>query len=439
MADFGWSAACIVEAIKLTNKARKALKDAGGATSQYEDATTFLTSLNNTLDLLKQHLDNLPDESYVTAIRNHMGEIDAPWAEFKSTLDKYKKSLAADSTRSKTKQAPRKIQWAAKEVDEAARKLRERVMQPIQAINCALALSILESIDISTNRPWTEAQCRKLLDGIHVADVPENLAQELSVLKTTAHDNGIQTAESIKDLKNTLSRIEELLAANSTESRTETTSEPSQSGAFNSPGDEDSRISREQQKAVLDTILAEIQRLGESTANREQTESKPRPYIWHMLTFSLGALLSPFVPWTSRFRVGTQVSQTNTGPSQSRSPLKRRHQLHDHRHKSESYPATMRSSQYAHEAECIPPERLANSGTAPTLPYIDHSALEERSLSPAKPRKSLQKPQTVKDSARTPHWVHEYDIWRCNECGVENLTENAPDKCPLCGADRAKL
>jgi paraquat-inducible protein B len=143
MADFGWSASCLVEAIKLTNTARKALKDAGGATSQYEDAASFLTSLKSTLDLLKQHLDKLPNESHVTAIKNHLREIDAPWADFKSTLEKYEKSLSAESTKSKTKQAPRKIQWAAKGVDEAVRKLRERVMQPIQAINCALTLSIL--------------------------------------------------------------------------------------------------------------------------------------------------------------------------------------------------------------------------------------------------------------------------------------------------------
>ena len=33
--------------------------------------------------------------------------------------------------------------------------------------------------------------------------------------------------------------------------------------------------------------------------------------------------------------------------------------------------------------------------------------------------------------------LYDYDdMWHCYECGADNLVDNAPDKCPICGADR---
>lgn len=56
MVDFGWSASCVLEAIKLSDKIRKALHDAGGAKDQYAEATSFLTQTNGIFEELGRHI-----------------------------------------------------------------------------------------------------------------------------------------------------------------------------------------------------------------------------------------------------------------------------------------------------------------------------------------------------------------------------------------------
>jgi len=65
LSSFGWSASCLLEAIKLVDKVRKALKEAGGAASQYSDAVSFLESLGATFEHLKSSIENLDGHPYV--------------------------------------------------------------------------------------------------------------------------------------------------------------------------------------------------------------------------------------------------------------------------------------------------------------------------------------------------------------------------------------
>jgi hypothetical protein len=69
--------------------------------------------------------------------------INTPWNKFTEIVKKYEKSLSVDSTRSKTTQAPRKIQWALKDIGDAVRKLKVDIIQHIQGINCVSILSLL--------------------------------------------------------------------------------------------------------------------------------------------------------------------------------------------------------------------------------------------------------------------------------------------------------
>jgi hypothetical protein len=56
MPSFGWLAARLVEAIKVINTARNALKESGGSATQYQEALDYLSSLESIFALLKQHI-----------------------------------------------------------------------------------------------------------------------------------------------------------------------------------------------------------------------------------------------------------------------------------------------------------------------------------------------------------------------------------------------
>ena len=143
LSSFGWSASCLLEAIKLVNKVRKALKEAGGAASQYSDAVSFLESLEATFEHLKSSIENHDSQPYSDSIGAQLKSIDGPWKEFKQYLDQYEESLAEGSKRSKLRNVPKKIQWALKDINSKTQKLREQIVQPSQVINCLLSLQLL--------------------------------------------------------------------------------------------------------------------------------------------------------------------------------------------------------------------------------------------------------------------------------------------------------
>jgi hypothetical protein len=141
MVSFGWSASCLVEAIKLANRVRKALKDAGGAASEYQDAVLFLNALEITFNNIKDYIANNPSDS-ADSIKAHFLTIEKPWKTFEETLASYEKSLAEHSARSKLKQVPDKIKFALKKA-EAVRKLKDDISKTVQAINISLTLSLV--------------------------------------------------------------------------------------------------------------------------------------------------------------------------------------------------------------------------------------------------------------------------------------------------------
>jgi len=127
LSSFGWSASCLLEAIKLADKVRKALKE----------------SLETTFEHLKSSIANHDSQPYSDSIGAQLKRIDGPWKEFKQYLDQYEESLAEGSKRSKLRKAPKKIQWALKDINSRTQKLREQIVQPSQIINCLLSLQLL--------------------------------------------------------------------------------------------------------------------------------------------------------------------------------------------------------------------------------------------------------------------------------------------------------
>ena len=143
MSAFGWSASDIVAALQLLNKVRIALKDSGGASSDYHEESSFLQSLLLTL----RHIDALRyaplDHDIAKSLDLHCEQIRIPLQVFLSDVKKsYEASLGSVSTRLKLLSAPRKIQWALFTANKV-KTLREKIALPMSAAQLAISQQIV--------------------------------------------------------------------------------------------------------------------------------------------------------------------------------------------------------------------------------------------------------------------------------------------------------
>lgn len=141
--SFGWSAGDVIAAINLLVKVAGALQEAGGASAEYQDAVGFLSTLRTTLEHLTS-LDALSLEPRKAEnLRRQCEQIRGPLRAFlDDATARFEASLGSAGRRSKVLTAPRKIQWAlytAKRV----RRLQERIMVPMAAVNMLLGLQTM--------------------------------------------------------------------------------------------------------------------------------------------------------------------------------------------------------------------------------------------------------------------------------------------------------
>lgn len=110
--SFGWSAGDIAAAISLLVKVGTALKESGGAASEYQDAVTFLESIGKTLAGVEKLLSKNEDLEWEAEMNAQIVQVKQAVADFETKIKKYDLSLGADSSRSKARQIPRKVQFA---------------------------------------------------------------------------------------------------------------------------------------------------------------------------------------------------------------------------------------------------------------------------------------------------------------------------------------
>lgn len=124
----------MVVALQLMNKVRIALKESGGASSDYQEEIVFLQSLYLTI----KHIDKLETESLdpelVDTLRAHTRRISEPLRTF--TLDikrSFDSRLGAKNTRFNPISAFRKVEWAVR-TSEKVKSLRQKISLPLTAI-----------------------------------------------------------------------------------------------------------------------------------------------------------------------------------------------------------------------------------------------------------------------------------------------------------------
>ncbi|KAH3997819.1 hypothetical protein HBH98_133090 [Parastagonospora nodorum] len=194
MADFGWSASCILEAIKLSNKIRKALQDAGGAREQYTEAASFLTQFECVFKELEIHINDGRNTEYREAIEQQLKLMEPPWTRLQVILGKYENSLGDKSTKSKLKMVPRKVQWALKELNEAVRKGRDQVRGPLHGVSLLLQMQSMITIrDI-------DEKCQRIIDDLETADFARALQQDFAQLHLHTEEGTRNQTDIQKDL-----------------------------------------------------------------------------------------------------------------------------------------------------------------------------------------------------------------------------------------------
>jgi hypothetical protein len=141
--SFGWSAGDIVAALKLLHQIGSALRDSGGASSDFQDTLSFLQTLSRTLE----HLNVLQaaglDSDVANILREQYDEIRVPLATFlKDVGARFEPSLGVKGERNKILAAPRKIQWALS-TSKKVRRLQEQIAVPMSSVGILLGQQIL--------------------------------------------------------------------------------------------------------------------------------------------------------------------------------------------------------------------------------------------------------------------------------------------------------
>jgi hypothetical protein len=116
--SFGFSPGDIVLFVGFVEMVVKALQDSGGSKSEYQLAVRQCQGFLSMMDEIKSYdFPGLPQ-----SIRDKLGEYTTDTQqfihEFKSSIEKYNKSMNENSDRGWFRSAPRKVQWAFMAADD---------------------------------------------------------------------------------------------------------------------------------------------------------------------------------------------------------------------------------------------------------------------------------------------------------------------------------
>ena len=143
---FGWSAGDIVNSIYLIIKICEAFKEAGGATSRYEENMVFLEGFRVILTKLDSHIQRNPNPEYAAEISQQLKYIDAPYCRFEKFMLKFQPALSPTSDYGRIRKVPKQIHWAMTELSTASSKvseLKREVCAPLTLLGKLLQMQSL--------------------------------------------------------------------------------------------------------------------------------------------------------------------------------------------------------------------------------------------------------------------------------------------------------
>ncbi|TVY38143.1 hypothetical protein LSUB1_G002853 [Lachnellula subtilissima] len=180
MAGFGWSVGDLVASLQLVVKIAGALKETGGAKSDYQESIEFLFGLETTLQNLRSVAPILVNQSQESAVQLEAQKIVKPLSICLAKIQKFDGALGLESKRNPWRTAPRKVQWAIF-VSKEVKKLRDRISVPMFSLNILLQSQTLHAVSSLQERLPSDIS-ERLASGIENA-VSKGLRDELDSLR----------------------------------------------------------------------------------------------------------------------------------------------------------------------------------------------------------------------------------------------------------------
>jgi hypothetical protein len=147
--SFGWSASDLLAALMVLNKIRVALKDSGGASSDYQEESGFLQLVSTTLETLNSLESVALDADAFNNLQQICQQIHGPLRPFLDKVNRDFEDKLGPQTVSKNQvwfsRAPRMIQWALS-TSKRVQQLKERIVVPLLALQIGLSQQIMSVI-----------------------------------------------------------------------------------------------------------------------------------------------------------------------------------------------------------------------------------------------------------------------------------------------------
>jgi hypothetical protein len=137
---FGFSAGDIAMALKLVGQVAGALKETGGAASDYRECLQYLEGLLLTLQHIQKLDTQCADPSLANAVRALTAAAEHPVREFVGEMSKYGTAMGPGG--SPLKVGLRKAEWAVVAAKKAE-KLRARIVAQMQPVHLLMESQIL--------------------------------------------------------------------------------------------------------------------------------------------------------------------------------------------------------------------------------------------------------------------------------------------------------
>lgn len=141
--SFGWSAGDIIATLKLLHQIRSAIRDSGGASSDFQDTLSFLQTLSRTLQHLNASQATPFNPELADNLREQCDHIRAPLAAFLNDVgSRFGPALGVKTTRHWIFGAPRMIQWALS-TSKKTKRLQDRIAVPMVSVGLILGQQIM--------------------------------------------------------------------------------------------------------------------------------------------------------------------------------------------------------------------------------------------------------------------------------------------------------
>jgi hypothetical protein len=142
MTCFGWSLGDIAAAITVLVRVVTALREVGGAATDYQEVVSFLGLVVSTLRSIQIHNNDFRDTGHLADLSDQVNIIQQAVMSFIQTIRPYDKHLGPERKAGWYRGMPSKAKWALF-IAKSARKMMERVNLPMTVINVNTGLQIL--------------------------------------------------------------------------------------------------------------------------------------------------------------------------------------------------------------------------------------------------------------------------------------------------------